>query len=111
MARTAQAGLAAAGLVMAGLAVPGTAAGSAATLRENPVVAVVLDDPRGLVTHGGTHARALVEGIYRAAGVTVTWGVPSTDDVDRRFTVTFVTTKTAPRGVRAEAVGVAPSPR
>ncbi len=92
MARTALAGL-----TTAGLAVLGMAMGSAATLQENPVVAVVLDDPRGLVTRGGTHAAKLVEGIYRAAGVTVMWGVPSTGDIDRRLTVTFITTKTAPR--------------
>ncbi len=73
-------------------------------------MAVVLDDPRGLVTQGGTHARELVEGIYGAAGVTVIWGVPSTGDVDRRLTVTFITTKTAPRGISPEAMGVAPSP-
>ena len=73
-------------------------------------MAVELVDPRGLVTHGGAHAQELVEGIYRAAGVTVIWGVPSTGEVDRRLTVTFTTTKTAPRGLSPEAMGVAPSP-
>ena len=98
------------GMAVVGLAVLGTATSSAAAFQENPVVAVVLDDPRSLVTRGGMDARELVEGIYDAAGVTVTWGVPATGDVDRLLTVTFVTTKTAPRGISPEAMGVAPSP-
>lgn len=110
MARKALAALATSGLAMAGLVVFGPVRASAATPQENPVVAVVLDDPRGVVTRSDAYARELVEGIYGAAGVTVVWGVPSSGDFDRRLTVTFVTTKSAPRGISPEAMGVAPSP-
>ena len=75
---------------------------------QDPVVAVVLEDPQGLVRRGLSHAQSIVYDTYRDAGVTVAWG--SAEAADRVLTVTFTTSAAVPAGLGPDAMGVSPSP-
>jgi hypothetical protein len=102
MARPALVAMAVAGL--SGVVVPASAAA------QDPVVAIVLEDPQGLVRRGLAHAQSIVSDTYRDADVAIVWAPRPVVTADRVLTVTFVTATTAPRGLAPDAFGVAPSP-
>ena len=76
----------------------------------DPIVAVVIEDPQGLVRRGLAHAQSIVFDTYRDADVAIVWAAGPIEAADRLLTVTFTTTATAPGGLTPDAFGVAPSP-
>ena len=67
-------------------------------------VCCTIDDPRL------EHARSIVSGIYREAGVELEWGNNLEGAANRTLTIVLTTRKEAPAGVRIDATGVAPTP-
>ena len=59
---------------------------------------------------GVEEARSIVTGIYRDAGVELQWGSDAAGAANRTLTIVLTTRKSAPKGVRIDAMGVSPTP-
>lgn len=82
---------------------------SAAT-DQDPVIAVRVEGRASVDDESLRRAQAFATEIYAQAGVVLEWTSTPTTEPDGALTIVLTTTKTAPRGIAPESMGVAPSP-
>jgi hypothetical protein len=76
----------------------------------NPVVAIRVENPAGLVVQGLVGAQDLATKIYQRAGVTLQWTFDENMGADRMLTIVLTTSTALPPSLGSDAMGVAPSP-
>jgi hypothetical protein len=76
----------------------------------NPIIAIRVEDSKGLAGLGLVGAQELATKIYQEAGVTLRWTIDKTTLADRTLTLVLTTSTAAPSGLASDAMGVAPSP-
>lgn len=77
---------------------------------ENPVIAITIENPSGLIVSSLAQSQAAVSEIFDRAGITVRWDGAEATAADRALTVILATSRSFAAGLSAEAMGVAPSP-
>jgi len=96
--------------MLAGVSVRPTAAAPAPVSEPaKPGLTVAVRNPEGLSMPGLSSALALATSIYSEAGVAVRWGIEGVPKESPTLTLVIVNSTTAPVGLSAEAMGVAPS--
>ena len=76
----------------------------------NPVVAIRVENPAGLVVQDLVRAQDVTSKIYQRAGVTLQWTFDETMRADRMLTIVLTTTTAMPPALGFDAMGVARSP-
>ena len=91
------------------LAVVAIAPRAAAAGEPNPVIAIRVENARGLDGVNLLKAQQITTEIYERAGVTLDW-TSENRTPGRSLTIVLTTIATAPAGINPESMGVAPSP-
>jgi hypothetical protein len=76
---------------------------------QDPVIVIRMENAESIDQENLRRAHALATDIYAQAGVSLEWN-SGPAPANRTLTIVLTTTKTAPRGISPESMGVAPSP-